>query len=388
MKSVYIYSNGCSSNMLDGERMCQYFELNGYELTPDPHSADLIIVNTCAFEADSERDSIDKIIELKNEKSARLVVCGCLPAINKQKLDEVFGGDYFIPKNAETWSRLDQIIHAEVPISTVKDPSILSHRWKDWKLVGLYKAFKENDNCKEINGYDENAYHIRIATGCTGSCTFCAIRYARGYIKSKTIEDIVSDFREGLTKGYRSFKIWGDDVGDYGIDINTDLANLLIELLKIEGDFELEILVMNPNRFLTLYDSLLPSLMDKRIKWLNISIQSGSPRILGLMNREVSIPALTNKLVELKHRAPHLIIRAHYIVCFPTETWKDFISTLIFTYKTRIFKYIILKYDPKPNTPAAIMSHQRSNFRKNICYAIMSAWSKLGSIIFDDGNTY
>src|SRR5208283_1717638 len=388
MKSVYIYSNGCSSNMLDGERMSQYFELNGYELTPVPQSADIIVVNTCAFESASERDSLEKIKELQNQKNARMIVCGCLPAINKKKLDEIYTGDYFIPKNEKTWSRLDEIIQAEIPMSNVKDPSVLSHRWKDWRLIGVYKAFKETPKCKAITGYDEDVYHIRIATGCTGNCSFCAIRFARGHIKSRQIEEIVNDFMEGLDEGYKSFKIWGDDVGDYGLDINTDLSVLLSEILKIKKDFELEVLATNPNRFLELYDSLVPNLEDKRVKWLNVSIQSGSPKILKLMHRDIDLHLLVSRLKDLRNRAPHLTMRAHYIVGFPREGWRDFFSTVMFTFKARIFKYLVLKYDPKPNTEASQMTGQLSNLRKNIYYVTLRGWGKLWSLVFEDGKTY
>jgi len=374
--------------MLDGERMSQYFELNGYELTPVPQSADIIVVNTCAFESASERDSLEKIKELQNQKNARMIVCGCLPAINKKKLDEIYTGDYFIPKNEKTWSRLDEIIQAEIPMSNVKDPSVLSHRWKDWRLIGVYKAFKETPKCKAITGYDEDVYHIRIATGCTGNCSFCAIRFARGHIKSRQIEEIVNDFMEGLDEGYKSFKIWGDDVGDYGLDINTDLSVLLSEILKIKKDFELEVLATNPNRFLELYDSLVPNLEDKRVKWLNVSIQSGSPKILKLMHRDIDLHLLVSRLKDLRNRAPHLTMRAHYIVGFPREGWRDFFSTVMFTFKARIFKYLVLKYDPKPNTEASQMTGQLSNLRKNIYYVTLRGWGKLWSLVFEDGKTY
>ncbi len=388
MKSVYIYSNGCSSNMLDGERISRYFGLNGYSFTHVPDTADIIVVNTCAFESRSERDSLEKIKELQKHKHARMIVCGCLPAINKYKLDEVYNGDYFIPRDEENWGRLDEIIHPEVPITEIKDPSTLSHRWKDWKLIGVYRAFKENQDCKPIKGYDEDMYHIRISSGCSGSCSFCGIRFARGYIRSKPVEEITDNIMQGLKQGYKFFKVWGDDVGDYGVDVNTNLSVLLSEILKIKGDFKLEVLAMNPKRFLELYESLAPILEDPRVKWLNISIQSGSRKILKLMNRGIDLYALTSALKNLKKRAPHLIVRAHYIVGFPQEGWRDFLSTMIFTFRVRIFKYLVWTYDPKPNTQAAEMPGQASRLRKKAYYHMLKAWGSLWSFMLEDGETY
>ena len=388
MKSVYIYSNGCSSNILDGQRLSQYFEINGYELTQDPATADVIVVNTCAFESVSEKDSLEKIQELQNIKCEKMIVCGCLPAINKQKMEDVYSGEYFIPKDEATWSKVDQIIHARVPISEVKDPSVLSVRWKDWKLIGTYKAFRENNECKAISGYDEDAFHLRIATGCASNCSYCAIKFARGSIKSKPIDDILNDFKDGLSKGFKSFKIWADDVGDYGLDINTNIAYLLEEILKIRDDYELEILATNPNRFIELYEILAPCLCDSRVKYLNISIQSGSSKILKLMNREIDLKELLVKVRDLKARAPHLIIRAHYMVGFPHEKLKDFISTLVFTFKARIFKYLVSKYDPKPNTEASQLQHQASPLKKEIYYYSLIFWGKFWSLLLEDGKTY
>lgn len=368
--------------------MSRYFELNGYSLASVPHTADIIVVNTCAFESASERDSLEKIKELQRYTHARMIVCGCLPAINKEKLDEIYRGDYFIPRDEETWSKLDEIIHSEVPISNIKDPSILSHRWKDWKLIGVYKAFGENQDCKAISGYDENVYHIRISSGCTGNCSFCAIKFARGYIRSKPVEEIIDEIKKGLEEGYKSFKIWGDDVGDYGVDINTDLSALLAEILKIKKDFELEVLATNPRRLLELYGFLAPLLEDRRVKWLNISIQSGSPKILRLMRREINLNALISALKDLKRRAPHLIIRAHYIVGFPQEGLRDFLYTILFMFRVRVFKYLVWTYDPKPNTEAAEMLGQVSRLRKKTYYYMLRTWGNLWSHILEDGKTY
>jgi len=390
MKNVYIYSNGCSSSMLDGERMAIYFEKNNYSLTYKPNNADLLVVNTCAFDAISEKDSIEKIKSLQNLQSnnKKIIVCGCLPAINKQKMREVFKGDYFIPKSEETWSKLDKILDAKIPISKIKDPSVLSHRWQDWKLIGVYKAFKGNICGKDITGYDENAYHIRVATGCTSNCSFCAIRFARGYIKSKTIKDITNEFKKGLKKGFKSFKLWADDIGDYGVDIGTDLSELLSEILSIKEDFELEVLSTNPKKFIELYDQLSLCLEDKRVIYFNISIQSGSSSILKMMKRDIDLKKLSTLIRQLKKRASHLIIRTHYMVGFPGETWQDLIATLIYTLKIRNFKYLILVYDPKPNTEAAKMEKQIPKTIKNIRFNILKWWGIFWARLLEDGRTY
>ncbi|MCK5422560.1 MAG: tRNA (N6-isopentenyl adenosine(37)-C2)-methylthiotransferase MiaB, partial [Deltaproteobacteria bacterium] len=98
MKKVYIRSNGCIDNLLDGKSFRNYFKENGWEIVNDPSQADIILANTCAFDKKHEDTSITDIEELKKHKNAQLVVTGCLPKINKERMKTVFDGVSFGPK--------------------------------------------------------------------------------------------------------------------------------------------------------------------------------------------------------------------------------------------------------------------------------------------------
>ena len=376
--------------MLDGERIARYFLLNEYELTHDPVSADIIIANTCAFEKISEFESLRKIEYFTSikKKKTKVIVCGCLPAISRKKLEKIFSGDSFIPKSKDTWKSLDDIINAKVSISTVKDPCTISSRWKDWKLIGRYEAVRGSGTGEKITGYDDSVYHLRVATGCTGKCSYCGIRFARGKITSRSITDILEAFKKGLDQGYKSFKIWADDIGAYGIDRGTDLAEMLSAILKSPDDFELEILSSNPKNFIEMFDKLSICFTDKRIKYFNISIQSASPSVLKRMNRSVDLKRLETILKILKKSFKHITIRTHYLVGFPGETWPDLLKTLLFTLRVRNFKYLIFIFDPKENTEASYMNGQIPEKTKQLRSDILRRWGQFWSFILEDGRTY
>ncbi|MBN1325956.1 MiaB/RimO family radical SAM methylthiotransferase [Candidatus Falkowbacteria bacterium] len=386
MKKFYIYSNGCSSNLLDGQRIIEYLRANDYSITNTPQEADLLIVNTCAFEQISETDSLNKLKELKKLKG-KIIVTGCLPAINKEKMNEIIDCDFVTPRDENTWKKFDEIIHSKKSISTIPDPCILEYH-PDWKIIGTYKAFKGAKIGKDLTGYDDGAYHIQVARGCLGACSYCAIRYARGRLRSVPIKDIITRFKKGLEKGYKSFKIWADDIGDYGKDLNTNLAELLEKMLAIKGDYELEILCTNPRSYLEIFDQLLPCLKDKRVKYLNISMQSGSEKVLEMMNRPVDVQKVINSIQKIKQEAPHVIVRTHYMVGFPQESWSDFYKTIQFIWETKVFKCVIFRFFPRPNTPAEKMDGQISQFTKKLRYYILTSFTKIGSLIYEDGYSY
>lgn len=284
-KSVYIYSNGCTSNMIDSERMSQFFKLNGYTMTVIPSKADLLVVNTCAFEKETEDDSIKKIISLQRSKRkcAKIIVTGCLPAINEKRLKRVFNGDVFGIRNERTWSRLNSLIDAKIPISKVKDPNELSQRWPDSTLLAKYKACRENNIGESSGHYNEK---------------------------------------------------------------------------------------------------------DSRGKYLNISIQSASKKILNLIRREIDRERLISELMKLRHEAGSLIVLTHCMEGFAGETWLYFLSLLTFSFKIKNFKYLTFVFDPKQGTYEATMKKQVSSIVKRSRFYILKMWRKMGVKLCYDGETY
>lgn len=390
---VFIYSGGCTSNWLDGQQIMDFLTVNGHHIVHEPSDADVVIVNTCSVDEIAEEGSFKKIDALKNiNPNAKVVIAGCLPEATDK---EISNAVCIPPKNM---GQFDSIFdHPNKSISELERPTKVEAP-AYWTSIEKYfsgdaESFKKTFGFKDeeieyMTGLNEKAFIIETNQGCLGNCSYCAIKRSRGHLKSISLKRATESFKIGLEKGFKDFKIWGDDVGDYGKDIGTDLSVLLAEFLKNEGDFKLEVLAANPKRFIELYDKLLPSLKDKRLDCLNITVQSGSERLLEAMNRKIDVMALIEKIRNLREEAPHLNLRSHYMVGFPGETKEDFEETIKFIFDTKIFQGLIFEFDAKPGTEAAQMENQVPDGIKKERKSLIEAIMKWGAQEYYSGKKY
>jgi len=177
------------------------------------------------------------------------------------------------------------------------------------------------------------------------------------------IKDIIQEFRQALDGGHKIIYLAGEDVGAYGVDINTNIVKLLEELFKIKGDYKLKMLEFNA-RWLIKYSSDLITLFVKncdKLDLITVCVQSGSDRILKLMNRNYKINDVKRCLAILNKELPKLIINGHIIVGFPGETKEDFEKTRAFLKEFK-FKYLtITSYSDRANTLASKMNGKISD---------------------------
>ena len=226
-------------------------------------------------------------------------------------------------------------------------------------VIGLYKFFhiKLEPYYKIVTSiYDHHKFYIEACVGCLGKCTYCVHRYARGRLKSRSIENIVSEFRYGLRKGYKRFVLLGDDLGFYGHDINTDIITLLEEILKEEGDYELQLYYLEPINLSKQLQRLKKVLRSNKIIDVNIPLQTGSNRLCKLMNRDYDIKEVIQCVSEIRREFPSLSVRTQIMVGFPGETDEDFQKTVdIFDYFDEVG---IFEYSDRPNTLSYKMTNK------------------------------
>jgi MiaB/RimO family radical SAM methylthiotransferase len=201
---------------------------------------------------------------------------------------------------------------------------------------------------KEIKGL----YYLRISRGCLSNCSYCAIRFAIGPLKSKPINECIKEFKKGLDAGYKKFIIVADDLGAYGQDINTDFPTLLNELLKIEGEYEIELEESHPRWIVKYFDDLKKIISNHGIKKICIPIQSGSSRILKLMNRYSDVEKIKDMLIKLKTTDSDIIIGTNFMVGFPTEEIKDFKNTIKLLKDVKFDYGAVFPFSCKTGTPA------------------------------------
>jgi len=375
-KKIFVYHTACQRRSIDAKTISEYFNENNYEIVNTPKDADYIVFFTCAFINDVADRCIDTITKLQ-KYDAELIVAGCLPDIDKEKLKKVFDGKIIPTKDL---NKVDEIFTN----NNIKLPQIPEqHRlWRNFNPYGIslepVKTFKrvlrKSKLIRKIYGYikenvmrkhfsehlpfslwliaNENAYTIMISRGCIHNCSYCAIKRAIGPLKSKSIDQCIKEFKEGLDQGYPEFVLNADDVGVYGLDIKTNFSELLDALTKIEGNYSIKMGNTHPRWVVRYIDDLEKIFARKKIKSILISVQSGSPRILKLMKRNVQIDALVDAVARLKKASPNLEIVSHFIVGFPTETEEDFQKTLDIVKKIHFDRALVFKYSDVNNTEA------------------------------------
>jgi threonylcarbamoyladenosine tRNA methylthiotransferase MtaB len=219
----------------------------------------------------------------------------------------------------------------------------------------LYKGlhFIKDEFEKRIDICNSKTFSIKVSTGCTGKCSYCSIRLARGKVKSKPIDDILIEFKNGLDLGYTHFGLIGTDLGDYGKDIDSDLYELLRHILKIKGDYYLKLRNVSPRWLIPNHAKLKRLLESKKIIYLQSPVQSGSDSILALMNRGYKSDDYIAATRDLKEACPRLFLRTQIIVGFPQETAACFNASKRIV-NSGIFDYIdIFRFTKREGTAAA-----------------------------------
>ncbi len=374
MKKFFIYVSACERRELDAMKIKTYLLSNGYVPVFHPKNADIIVFVACAVLDRPTEISLKKVKEFLNY-DAKLIVAGCLPAIEPIKLSGLFKGKTItseeLVRHPEKMDRL--IPDITIPFSKIQDANILFQNNDRSTLSGAGRFIINNSVVHPLL-YDlrfyilkhlfgehvilyrlllkNSSFQIRTSWGCHGTCSYCAIHKAVGNLQSKSIDQCVTEFKKGLAAGYCHFILTADNIGAYGIDIGTTLPALLDALTSIEGKYDIMILNAHPRWAVKYCDDLERILSRNKITGLDIPFQSGSKRILKLMNRYSDIQQIKKVCVRLKQASPRLILGTDCIIGFPSETVEDLMMTLDFIKEVGFHVGTAIKYSCKSGTPA------------------------------------
>lgn len=393
VKRAYVFNTGCIRRALDTTKIYEYLLRNGWSFTNNVSAADLVILTTCSAVGRSEELSVIalKQISKKISKDAKLIVTGCLPKVNPDRILEVPGIDKveFVP--TRSLEKFDEVLGSTVKFEEVPDANLVTNAFglMDYVLayrlfrhsifVRLYKRLSPNqafvhrivtlsegfNRMKRRLGLPARSelvpyYNLRIAEGCAFACSYCCIRFATGRVTSKPIDEIEREFRAGLADGHKIFQLVCEDVGCYGIDIKTTLPSLLRRLLSIEGDYQLVMIDFGGYWLVKYYDELreLFQRHPDKVRELYVALQSGSNRVLKAMKRPEKIEEVTARLKELKREFPHLILRTTVIVGFPGETEEDFQETVKAVRGIDFAAVEVNRYEDRPGTASSLMENK------------------------------
>ena len=332
MANVYIENMGCSRRALDSRRFEKYFLANGFKLARNPGRADYILFITCSFRKILEDFAIRRIRELSKYK-AKLIVSGCLPGINQKRLDDNFKGESFSTSYTDNIDALFpdfRIKFNGLDDANFPYPINLLQIFREYLFaVSLDSACFQRLKLYVKKRIWKHYYYIRVAWGCIDShCSYCRIWQAIGGYKSKPLETCLIEFTMALRNGHKNIMLIADNIGAWGVDINSSFPDLLGKLLAVNGDYNLDIEDMHPYWIIKYFERIAPFVSSGRIRSLLCPIQSGNSRILELMNRKHDAIEVKDILLRIKKLSPGIELQTSIIVGFPSETEDELQDTL------------------------------------------------------------
>lgn len=359
--NVGFISLGCSKNLVDTEILIGIFNKKRYNIVNDEKEADIIVINTCGFIGSAKEEAINTILEMAEYKKKRckiLIVMGCLVERYKEELEKALPEvDLFIK-----FSEYDDICRKIEEVIEGEGKSIK----QDYNRLQNYIE-------KVITTGNKTAY-LRIAEGCSNRCTYCAIPYIRGPLKSRSIDDIILEARHLARNGYEELIVIAQDTTKYGVDLygKNRLAELLERLSNIEGIRWIRFLYSYPE---TITDELIKVVKenDKICKYFDIPLQHISDPLLKRMNRKSDEESIRKLISKIRKEIPDAILRTSLIVGFPGENKEDFEKLYDFVKITKFDKLGVFMYSKEDGTPAEKLPNQiHGNTKKARYNKIMS----------------
>ncbi|MEM3731631.1 MAG: tRNA (N(6)-L-threonylcarbamoyladenosine(37)-C(2))-methylthiotransferase [Candidatus Bathyarchaeia archaeon] len=355
---VFIKSFGCSTNFSDGEVLAGCLAEARYKIVDSISAADIVIYNTCAVKGPTENRMIELLRRVPADK--KLVVAGCLPLINFERLcrevrfDGVVGpaaGDKIVDVVGRVVAG-ERVIALENTLSA--KPSLCLPRLKLNPLISI----------------------IPINYGCLGACAYCCVVFARGRLRSYTVKEIVERVRGDVASGIKEIWLTSQDTACYGRDLNTNLAELLNEICEIEGVFKIRVGMMTPNMVLDILDDLIQVFKNEKIfKFVHLPVQSGDNKVLRRMRRFYSVEDFKSIVDAFRKAHPEITLATDVICGFPGEGEREFEKTIRLIEEVKPDIVNVSKFFVRPKTEAAKMQNdfvplQEIKRRSNLASAV------------------
>ena len=341
---IALLNHGCAKNLVDSELMLGLLAQKGHQVTLDENEADIVVVNTCSFIHDAEKESVQAILQMIQD-GKKVIATGCLAQKYKGELKKA------IPE-----------ISGMIGTSDIKEIVEVVD-----KIAGDKKDYIEHVSEKPEYIYPENierqqitvgsSSYIKIADGCNYHCGYCIIPQLRGEYHSRTIENILEEANSLVKKGVTEIVLIAQDTTSYGIDLygKQALPQLLEELNKIEGLGWIRILYAYPTQ---VTDELIDAIarLDKVVKYIDLPLQHYNKEILQAMRRPVMDYDILVK--KIRDRIPNVAIRTAFIVGYPGETEEQFNELYEFVKRARFEKMGVFEYSREKNTVSYSMENQ------------------------------
>ena len=349
----HIITYGCQMNSHESEKIEGMLSLAGYSKTESPENTDVLVVNTCCVRESAEEKIVSNIGALKKIKAEKpdmvIIVCGCMTQ-QKDLSKRMF----------QRFSHVNIIIGTQ---NLHRIPDFLEETLE----TGKRRLEIEADTLKIYEDipavrYSKPFAFVNIMYGCDNYCAYCIVPYVRGGERSRRPEKILEEIDRLAEDGYQEITLLGQNVNSYGkgLDGTFDFACLLIEIEKRDAIKRVRFMTSHPK---DLSDDLIDVFRNKKsvCNHIHLPVQSGSSRVLKLMNRKYDREHYLNLVEKLKTASPGIAITTDIIVGFPDETEEDFLETMSLVKAVGYDSAFTFKYSKRSGTKAENMEGQISD---------------------------
>jgi len=351
---VYIETYGCQMNLADTEIVLGILQNNGYSVTKHLDDADIILVNTCSIRENAEQriyGRLGNFKAIKDQKPDLIVgVFGCMAErlrsdlVDKKKIVDVVVGP-------DEYRRL---------------PELIDVAFNGDKGIGV--KLSKTETYDDIIPHREDGLQawISVMRGCDKFCTFCVVPFTRGRERSRSLESIVEEVKQLSVRGFKEVTLLGQNVNSYKDEESVnggDFADLLSACAQVDNSLRIRFTTSHPQ---DLSDKLLFTIAEHPniCNYIHLPVQSGSNRILELMNRTYTIEHYLQLVEKARRIIPGVSFSTDIISGFPTETFEDHIMTLEVMREVRFDGAFMFKYSPREGTKAFRMEDDVSEESK------------------------
>lgn len=343
--SVGFISLGCAKNLVDSQIMAGYLKSGAVELAAAPESADIILINTCAFIDLAREEATETILSACAHKAngdcRAVIVTGCMVQRYRERLAEVFPEvDGFLGVD-----ELDQIVPLVEQVAAGKSQVL---------MAAAGAAHRNFDPLYPTLLFTGGPFaYLKISDGCNHRCAYCAIPEIRGNFRSRSDRAILEEARRMVEAGVREINVISQDTLNYGADSPElpSIESLLQQIDQIEGDFRVRLLYSYPS---SVTPELLELLNTSRhiCKYLDLPVQHSHPEILRAMNRAAAVDATQDLTARLRAAVPGIVLRTTCLVGFPGESEAHFEHLLQYVKRSEFDHLGVFVYSPEEDTAA------------------------------------
>jgi tRNA-2-methylthio-N6-dimethylallyladenosine synthase len=344
-KLLYVETYGCQMNVADTEVVQSVMNNNGFAMTSTMENADVILVNTCSVRDNAEQRIIGRLGDFKHYKKQNpnvvIGVLGCMAERLRSKM---------MDENVQTINSVVDIVVG--PDEYRKLPQLVEEAFEGEKGIAVRLSRVENyDDIIPFRADGISAW-ISVMRGCDKFCTFCVVPFTRGRERSRTVASVVNEVRELSERGFKEVTLLGQNVNSFfDLETEKDFSDLISEVANVDRNIRVRFTTSHPQ---DMSEKLIRTIAENEniCKFIHLPVQSGSDRILELMNRTYDSKHYRSLVEKIRKQIPNASLSTDIIVGFPTETEEDHQQTISMMKEIGYDGAFMFNYSPRENTKA------------------------------------